>query len=172
MQIGVMLICLVMIISIILLVLNTAGAVTNKPKVFIVSLFSNASILALFYHPGLYGVEYYFLNTLKIIPLMLLLIYLASHDRSYNWSYRAMCWIFALQIFTSSWHILSGLTSPYYDQLSIGSTLLELLILTGGCNGRIVRLVDRFWGNNGSHGCMAWVKFYYKEGRESSCPKD
>lgn len=172
MIIGVGLIWFLTVLSAILLLAMVSGVLTNKPKVYVVSLFSNALILTLYYHPNLYGVEYYFYNTLKIIPLMILLIYLACNDRAYNWSYRAMCLIFGLQIFTSAWHILSGLDSPYYDQLSLFATAMELLVITGGCNGKCIRLVNwiRNYINVGSGN--TWAKLHYKEEGTRQCPKD
>ena len=171
MNIGVGLIWLLVVVSTVLLIATSSGLLTHKPKVYVVSLFSNASMLALYYHPGMYGVEYYFLNTLRIIPLMILLVYLACNDRAYNWSYRAMCLIFGLQILTSAWHIWSGLNSPYYGQLSLFATLMELFVITGGCNGKCIRLVDWVRNNIGTGGGNTWAKLHYKEGRRQ-CQKN
>ena len=171
MNIGVGLIWFLLLVSSILLVATSSGALTHKPKVYIVSLFSNALILILYHLPNLYGVEYYFFNTLKIIPLMVLLVYLACNDRAYNWSYRAMCLIFGLQILTSAWHILSGLNSPYYGQLSLFATLMELFVITGGCNGKCIRLVDWFRNRISTGSSNTWAKLHYKEGRRQ-CQKN
>jgi len=160
-----------LLISIVLLITTLSGALIHKPKVYVVSLFSNASILILYYIPSLYGVDYYFINTIKIIPLMLLLIYLACNDRAYNWSYRAMCTIFGMQIFNSAWHILAGLNSPYYDQISFLTSLMELLIITGGCNVKFTRMVDRFGYGRDNFNFGSWAKLHYKEAR-NLCPKD
>ena len=167
MDIGIILIWLSLVVAIVLLILTSSGVLTHKPKVYIVSLFSNASILVLYYHPNLYGVEYYFINTLKIIPLMILLIYLACNDRAYNWSYRAMCVLFGLQILTYAWHILAGLDSPYYDQLSLFTSAMELFVITGGCNGKCIRLVNWLRDSIGPSGGNSWVKLHYKEGRKN-----
>ena len=171
MGIDIGLIWLLLVVSILLLITTLSGALTHKPKVYVVSLFNSASILVLYYHPNLYGVEYYFYNTLKIIPLMVLLIYLACNDRAYNWSYRAMCVLFGLQILTYAWHILAGLNSPYYDQLSLFTSAMELFVITGGCNGKCIRLVDWIRNRSNIGRGSTWAKLHYKEGRKQ-CPKD
>ena len=119
------------------------GMTDRWPKVFYVSCVSNASTLVLFYVPSMYGYHYYFINLLKMVPLILWLVYLARLDPSPNRAYRALCLVFILQIITGGWHIMSSLQSPYYDLLALTATVLELLVVaTGGLNVGL-SVVDR-----------------------------
>lgn len=129
------------------------------PKVFSVSVLSNAAILALFYSPHIYEYGYYLLDLVKVVPLVLLLVYVARKDPAPNWTYRAMCWVFILQIATGGWHILAGLNSPYYDQLSMSTTAIELMIIViGGFNVRLSIVGKRAGSNCSSPSCSLWVK--------------
>lgn len=141
------------------------------PKISVVCLLSNSLILAMYYTPYLYGSQYYFLNMIKIVPLIMILVVLAQTDPAPNWSYRAMCYVFIAETLTLGWHIISGLTSPFYDQLSLATTIAELLILiTGSLNVRYSNL----------HGLTFVICDYSrsdnwsarnKKSRGSSCPK-
>ena len=157
------LIWLALTASVLLAVMSHIGVLNRWPKIFIVSALSNASILALYYAPGLSGLSYYLIGILKIIPLIMLLVYLAQKDPAPNWTYRAMCWVFILQIITSGWHILSGLMSPYYDQLSLLATVAELLIITlGGLNVRLSYSLGHTDLCRRTNDCSTWARQHHK----------
>lgn len=157
------LIWLALIASIVLAMLSAVGALPNWPKIYIVTALSNVGVLSLFYMPGLSGYSYYLIGIIKIIPLIMLLVYLAQKDPAPNWTYRAMCWVFILQIVTSGWHVLSGLHSPYYDQLSLIATVAELTIITlGGFNVRLTRISDRACSPRGIAHCSTWARRHHK----------
>jgi hypothetical protein len=143
--------------------MSHTGVISKWPKIFIVSALSNAGILALYYSPSLSGLPYYLIGTLKTVPLIMLLVYLAQKDPSPNWTYRAMCWVFILQILTSGWHILAGLSSPYYDQLSLFATVAELLIITlGGLDVRFSYTRGRADLSRRAMDCSTWARRHHK----------
>lgn len=132
--------------------------IPSWPKVFIVSAISNAMMLYFYYMPELYGYNYYLLNTLRIVPLVLILVYLAQRDPAPNWTYRAVCLLLIFETITYGWHILAALNSPYYDQLSLTATVIELLIITlGGFNVRFSFIGDSYRRISGSSDCSTWV---------------
>lgn len=153
------LIWLALAASTVLAVLSARGALPNWPKTYIVIALSNAGVLAFYYMPHLYGYLYYLAGMAKIVPLILLLVYFAQKDPAPNWTYRAMCWVFILQIVTIGWHILTGLNSPFYDQLSIIATVAELAVITlGGFNVRFTLISDRAVSSRGAAYCSTWAK--------------
>jgi len=153
------LIWLALIASSVLAVLSAIGTLAHWPKTYIVIALSNIGVLSLYYMPGLYGYLYYLASIVKIVPLILLLVYLAQKDPAPNWTYRAMCWVFILQIITIGWHILTGLNSPYYDQLSLTATVLELaVIILGGFNVRLTPISDRACSPRGIAYSSNWAR--------------
>ncbi len=154
-----LLIWIVLAIALCLWILSTARITSKWPKVFIVSALSNICILGLYYTPGLYGITYYFINIVKVIPLILLLIWIARADPDQNWSYRAMCLILILQIVTSGWHILTNLSFKFYDELSLFATLLEMLILIiGGLNVNFRWLVGDSRDSDSASRSSTWAR--------------
>ncbi len=125
------------------------GILKNWPKISIVSFTSNVSMMLLYYSP-LSGMNYYLANVIKIELLIMMLVVLAGSDKSFNWSYRAMCWILILQIFTNGLHMWNNLDFVYFDQFILTTTILEiLLLLLGGLNVRFTRmgkLINRVCG--------------------------
>ena len=115
MSLSILLIWLLIIASIAMLLLSKYKVLKQWPKVPIVTLVSNLSILFLFYSP-LYGEVYYLANIVKIIPLIMLLVYFASKDPAPSWAYRAMCWLFIGQIAIYGIHIMTNLGFIYYFQ--------------------------------------------------------
>lgn len=157
------LIWLALTASIVLATLSAVGALPNWPKIFIVTALSNVGVLSLYYTPGLSGYSYYLIGIIKIIPLIMLLVYLAQRDPAPNWTYRAMCWVFILQIVTTGWHILTGLNAPYYDQLSLIATVAELTIITlGGFNVRLTRISDCAHSPRSIAHCSTWARRHHK----------
>jgi len=138
--------------------LRWKGILKSWPKVCIVSFVSCVSMLSLYYSP-LSGMNYYLVSIIKIEPLILLLVVLASMDESPNWSYRAMCWILILQIVTDGLHILTNLNFVYFDQFSLTTSILEILVLLfGGLNVRFTlmgKLINRTGCANTSR---TWAK--------------
>lgn len=128
-------------------------------RVFYVIALSNAGIIALYYAPDVFGYQYYFANILKVVPLIMLLVHFARSDYSPNWSYRAMCWVFILEIITGGWHILSNMQSPFYDELMVTASLMELTIITiGGLNVRLSALVGRAADPVSPPRCSLWAR--------------
>lgn len=155
---SIFLIWLTLVISILFMGATKVEIIPAWPKVFIVAAISNAMMLVFYYHPNLYGYNYYLCNILRIVPLILILVYLAQKDPSPNWTYRAMCLLLIFETITYGWHILSELNSPYYDQLSLSATIIELLIIImGGFNVRF-SIFNSITGNGRSHThCSTWV---------------
>ncbi len=159
------LIYLALAASVLFAVLSATGVLSRWPKIFYVTALSNASVLVLYYLPGLSGHPYYLLGMLKIIPLILLLVYLAQRDPSPNWTYRAICCVLIMQIITSGWHVYANLESPYYDQLSLAATVIELIIIMlGGFNVRISYTLGHTDLCRRSADCSAWVRRDQKGG--------
>lgn len=132
---SVLLIWITLFLAIFFIATSKLKMTPSWPKVFIVSTASNAMVLLFYYTPDLYGYSYYLLNIVRIAPLVLLLVYLARRDPAPNWTYRAMCLLLIFETVTYGWHVLSELNSPYYDELSMGATVIELLIIIlGGFN--------------------------------------
>lgn len=132
--------------------------IPSWPKVFIVSAVSNAMMLYLYYMPDLYGYTYYLFNIIRIVPLVLLLVYLAQKDPAPNWTYRAMCLLLIFETITYGWHILAALNSPYYDELSLTATVIELLIITlGGFNVRYSLTTHSFYRCSSPANCSTWA---------------
>lgn len=155
---SVLLIWITLFISLGFTAFSKMKVIPEWPKVFIVSVINNILLLAFYYHPDLYGYTYYLCNVIRVIPLILILVYLAQQDPKPNWTYRAMCLLLIGEIIVYGWHILSGLNSPYYDGLSMATTVIELCIVVfGGFN------VERFnVFNNPDHcdstsRCSNWV---------------
>jgi hypothetical protein len=166
------LIWLALVVSIVMATLSAVGALPNWPKIYIVTALSNVGVLSLFYMPGLSGYSYYLIGIIKIIPLIMLLVYLAQKDPAPNWTYRALCWVFILQIVTSGWHILAGLDSPYYDQLSLIATVAELIIIfLGGYNVRFTRISPNPRSSRSAAYCSTWARRYNESGERRECPK-
>lgn len=154
---SIFLIWLTLSVSILFIAAAKLNIIPNWPKVFIVSALSNAMMLCLYYSP-VYGYTYYLFNIMRIIPLVLLLVYLAQKDPAPNWTYRAMCLLLIFEIITYGWHILSSLQSPYYDQLSLSATVIELIIITlGGFNVDISIGFNNTDNRRRSSDCSNWA---------------
>lgn len=139
------------------------GLTAKWPKFFYVSALSNLSVLALYYTPGMYGYHYYFANILRVLPLIMWLVHLARTDPSPNWTYRALCLILIFQIITGGWHVLASLHSPYYDQLSLAATIMELMvIIIGGFNVRFSAMVRRSNHRHRAAPCSTWARRPHK----------
>lgn len=155
---SILLIWLTLGISVGLILLSKFKFIPNWPKVFIVSALSNASMLTFYYLPDLYGYTYYFCNVLRIVPLILILVYLARKDPTPNWTYRAMCLLLIGETVMYGWHILTALNSPFYDGLSLTTSIIELLIITfGGFNVRYSFINHSFYTCDSSKSCSTWV---------------
>jgi len=141
--------------------LRWKGILKAWPSVCIVSFLSSISMLVLYYSP-LYGMNYYMANVIKIEPLIVLLVILARIDPSPNWSYRAMCWILILHIVTDGMHILTNLNFVYFDQFSLTTSILEILVLiSGGLNVRFTpvgKLISRTQSIDNINTCSTWAK--------------
>lgn len=151
-----------------MVLLRWKGILKAWPSVCIVSFVSSISMLALFYSP-LYGMNYYMINVIKIEPLIVLLVILARIDPSPNWSYRAMCWILILHIITDGMHVLTNLDFIYFDQFSLTTSILEILVLLfGGLNVRFTlmgKLISRTHSVSDIGTCSTWAKRDNQRGR-------
>lgn len=155
---SIFLIWLTLGLSISFIAANKLNLIPDWPKVFIVSALSNASMLVLYYLPDIYGYTYYFCNVLRIVPLILILVYLARKDSVPNWTYRAMCLLLIGETVMYGWHILAGLNSPFYDEISLTTSIIELLIITlGGSNVRYSFINHNFYTCDSSKNCSTWV---------------
>lgn len=135
------------------------GLLLKWPKVSYVSAVSNAMVLALFYLPSMVGFHYYIVNMFKMVPLILWLVILCRDDPSPDSTYQGLCLVFILQILTGGWHVLSGLASPYYDQLAFLSTILELAVISyGGYNARNRTNNSNNTCAGGPAVCSLWAK--------------
>ncbi len=162
MSLGIILIWLLVFLSGTMLILSRRGILKEWPKVPTVTLISNISILLLFYSP-LYGHIYYLINIIKIAPLIMILVYLASKDPSPVWSYRAMCWIFISQLTIHSVHIMLDLKFQYYDVAALITTALEFaVIICGGLNVRLSFMDKSNYNRSGTKNSNTWARSHIK----------
>jgi hypothetical protein len=139
---------LLAILSTAMIVLSKAGKLKQWPKVPLVALLSNISVIII-YNSFSYGQVYYLINIIKIAPLILLLCHFAGKDPAPNWSYRAMCLVFILQIAIHGIHVLTDLNFTYYGQAYFIASAFEFaVILLGGFNVRL-SFVDKNNNNTG-----------------------
>ncbi len=158
MNTSILLIWFLVIVSLVMIRLMKKGILKKWPKIPVVSLFSNLSIIFIYYSP-LYGDLYYLANLVKIIPLIMLLVYFSSIDPEPSWGYRAMCWVFIMQIAIYAIHIMTGLNFLYYSQSFLASVLLEfVVIISGGLNVRPYFVNKNNNDNSGFKICHSWTK--------------
>ncbi len=162
MSLGILLIWLLVLLSGTMIWLSRCGILKQWPKVPAVALISNLSILLIYYSP-LSGHIYYLINIVKIAPLIILLVYLASKDPSPAWSYRAMCWIFISQLTIHSLHIILDLKFQYYDISALITTAIEFVVLIcGGINVRLSFMGKSNYNRNGTKSSHTWARSHIK----------